>query len=613
MGTRVQNAALLLAAFAVWLSPGAAQVTVGDNVNLSAGGDLSFGYSGTSGNAGLSSHSIDLGGHGWMRGFYYRPQFLSFDFQPYYRRAQNDSIYQSITHGSGFVATTSMFSGSHFPGYISYGRTYDSTGQFGVPGISGIASHGNGQNFAVGWSALLPRMPTLTATYSTTSGDSSVFGANTDSNASSRNLILQSTYTVAGFHLLGQYNRLSSNSIFPAFFENGETQESNTTSNQYMINAGHRLPLAGYWNLVWNHSNYTGEYRTGTVRGSNDGTVNDFNSMVSLNPMPKLGLALGANYNDNAFGALQQRILESGGVPLTNLNSSLRTFSFNGQASYSVFSHLALYGRVNHYERWLPGDQRGLTQFSGNANFNYMRSFLGALNFSAGVIDTVTQEGNSGASLVGNVNFLRRVQTWEFGGDFGYTQQVQTVFNVYTTSSYRYGTNVKRRFRGLYWTGAFHGSHSGFTQFEGLSSGSEGFSTSLSSRRYSLNGQYSQSAGTSILTATGLIEVPSGVPAPVLQEPILYDGKSYGAGLSVSPFRRFTFSANYNKARSRTLGLETPLGFQSTILYTRLQYRFRKLYIDGNFTRFEQGITTGSLPAVINSYYIRFSRWFNLF
>jgi hypothetical protein len=613
MSTRIKNAALVLAAFTVWLSPGVAQVTVGDNVNLSAGGDLSFGYSGTSGNDNFSSHAIDLGGHGWMRGFYYKPQFLSFDFQPYYRRSQNDSIYQTITHGSGFTATTNIFSGSHFPGYLSYGRTYDSTGQFGIPGISGIVSHGSGRNFAVGWSALLPRMPTLSATYSTTAGDSSVFGANTESNARSRNLILQSTYTVAGFHLVGQFNRLSSHSTFPAFFENGEVQESDTTTNQYMINAGHRLPLAGYWNLVWNHSNYAGEYRTGTVRGSNDGTVNDINSMFSLNPMPKLGVAFGASYNDNAFGALQERILESGGVPLTNLTSSLRTFSFNGQVSYSVFSWLALYGRANHYEQRLPGDRRGLTQFSGNATFNYMRSFLGALTFSAGVIDTVTQEGNSGASLVGNVNFLRRVQSWEFGADFGYTQQVQTLFNVYTTSSYRYGTNVKRRFRGLYWIGAFHGSHSGFTQFEGLSSSSEGFSTSFGSRRYSLNGQYSQSAGTSILTSTGLVEVPSGVPAPLLEQPILYDGKSYGGGMSFSPVRRCTISANYNRARSRTLGLETPSGFQSTILYSRLQYRFRKLSIDANFTRFEQGITTGSLPAVINSYYIRFSRWFTLF
>jgi hypothetical protein len=613
MGNRVQNAALVLAGLAVWLVPARAQVTVGESVNLNAGGALSVGYSGRSGNTDASSHSLDLSGNGWMRGFYYKPQFVSFEIQPYYRRSQNNSIYQTITNGSGFTATTSIFSGSHFPGYISYGRTYDSTGQFGIPGISGITSHGNGDNFGIGWSALLPRMPTLSASYSTSTGSSTVFGANTDSSARTRNFTLQSTYRVAGFDLLGQYIRLSTDSTFPSFFEGGETQESHTASNSFLVNAGHKLPLAGHWSLVWNRSNYVGEYRSGTTGSSNNGTVNDLNTLFSLNPTRKLGLALGANYNDNAFGALQQRVLESGGVLLPGLTSSLRTISVNGQASYSVFSHLALYARANHYERWLPGDRRGLTQFSGNATFNYARSFLGAMTFSLGVIDTLTQEGNSGASLVGNVNYLRRLQGWELGADFSYMQQVQTLFDVYTTSTYRYGASAKRRFRGFQWVGSFNGSHSGFTQIDGYNSRSEGISTNLSFRRYSVSGQYSQSAGTSILTSSGLIELPPGVPPPLLQLPILYDARSYGGGASFSPFRRSVISASYNKARSATAGPSISSGFQSTIFNARFQYRLRKLDVDANFTKFEQSISTGALPAMINSYYIRFSRWFNIF
>ena len=371
--------------------------------------------------------------------------------------------------------------------------------------------------------------------------------------------------------------------------------------------------MAGHWNLVWNRSNYTGEYRSGTATGSSDGIVNDLNTMVSVSPTPKFGLTFGADYNDNAFGALQQRILESGGVPLTNLSSSLRTFSVNGQASYSVFSHLALYARANHYEVWLPGDRRGLTQFGGNAAFNYAKSFLGALTFSAGVIDTVTEDGNSGASLVGNVNYLRRIQGWELGADFSYMQQVQTLFAVYTTSTYRYGAQVGRRFRSFRWMGSFNASHSGLTQIAGYNSRSEGFSTSIQYRRYSVTGQYSQSAGTSILTSTGLIELPPGVPAPLLQQPILYDAKSYGGGAGLSPFRRSTISVSYNKAHSATAGPTLSSGFQSTIFNARFQYRLRRLDVDANFTRFNQSISAGPLPAVINSYYIRFSRWFNLF
>jgi len=613
MFNRVQNAVWVLAALVVLAVPAAAQVTVGDNTKLSAGGDLSFGYSGTTGNLSGSSHALDMGGHGWMRGYYYKPQFLSFDIQPYYRRSQSDSIFQTITNGSGFTANASLFSGTHFPGYISFGKTYDGTGQFGIPGITGITSHGNGQNFAIGWSAVLPRFPTLTATYSTTAGTSSIFGANAENNSRSRNFTLQSTYRVAGFQLLGQYLHLSSNSTFPAFFSDVGTQESNNGSHSFMVNAGHSLPLAGHWNLVWNRSNYTGEYRSGTMTGSNNGVVNDLNTLVSFNPMPKLGLYFGANYNDNAFGALQQRILESGGLPLPILSSSLRTFSVNGQVGYTLFSHLGLYARTSHYEQWLPGERRGMTQFSGNAAFNFSKSYLGSLNFSVGVIDTATQEGNSGASLVGNVNYLRRVQGWELGADFSYLQQVQTLFAIYTTSTYRYGGQVRRRFRDFRWLGSFNGSHSGLTQFDGFGSRSESFSTSIQYRRVGLNGQYSQSAGRSILTSAGLIEVPVGVPPPLLQLPVLYNARSFGGGASLVPFRRCTVSVNYNQAKSATGGYAIPTGFQSTILNSRLQYRLRKLDLDANFTRFRQSINTGTLPAVINTYYIRVSRWFNLF
>jgi hypothetical protein len=39
----------------------------------------------------------------------------------------------------------------------------------------------------------------------------------------------------------------------------------------------------------------------------------------------------------------------------------------------------------------------------------------------------------------------------------------------------------------------------------------------------------------------------------------------------------------------------------------------RKLNIEGNFTRFQQSVQTGLVPAEVNSYYVRISRWFNVF
>ncbi len=95
--------------------------------------------------------------------------------------------------------------------------------------------------------------------------------------------------------------------------------------------------------------------------------------------------------------------------------------------------------------------------------------------------------------------------------------------------------------------------------------------------------------------------------------PVLYNAKSYGGGVGFSPFRRSEVSASYSRANSDTTGATVPRQFQSTLLNARLQYRLRRLYIEGNFTRFEQAIQTGIAPAEVNSYYIRISRWFNIF
>ena len=137
----------------------AAQVTVGDNLNLNLSGDLSFGFSGSYGENALSSHGLNIGGQGQFGGFYYNPNFLSFNVQPYYNRSQNNSSSQSISDSSGFRSQVNLFQGSHFPGSVAFDKTFDSSGQFGFPGIAGFTSHGGGRSFGITWNALLPHSP----------------------------------------------------------------------------------------------------------------------------------------------------------------------------------------------------------------------------------------------------------------------------------------------------------------------------------------------------------------------------------------------------------------------------------------------------------------------
>ena len=48
-------------------------------------------------------------------------------------------------------ASAKIFSGSQFPGSISYSTVYDSTGNFGVPGLANYTTHGNGDTLGLSW------------------------------------------------------------------------------------------------------------------------------------------------------------------------------------------------------------------------------------------------------------------------------------------------------------------------------------------------------------------------------------------------------------------------------------------------------------------------------
>src|SRR5512135_698293 len=232
MRNRFHMSALILAATLLWVASAAAQIQVGEDTKLSLGGTVSAGYSGAFTDIDGSNHGIDLGGTAALHGSYYNPQFLNFDFQPYYHRSQNNSIFETLSHGKWFTSVANLFSGSRFPGSVSYSWNKDTIGQFGLPGFdNGVVSHSSGGSFGVSWSALVPDLPTLHVSFTDGGSDSTVFGANTESHSDVQNLTLQSTYKLAGFNLMGQYTHLSMDATFPAVFGALAPQESTTGSN----------------------------------------------------------------------------------------------------------------------------------------------------------------------------------------------------------------------------------------------------------------------------------------------------------------------------------------------------------------------------------------------
>ena len=185
-------------------------------------------------------------GQGLVTGSYYDPKFLNFTVQPYYNRDQSNSASQSIFNASGVTANANLFSGSHFPGFVGYGKNFNNTGEFGVPGTAGLTTRGSGQTFSVGWSEFLPNLPSATASFSNTSDDFSVLGAEGDIHSRTRLFNLNSNYNFHGFEIQGYFNRQSLGLDTPAFLGNSNSFSS-SSSNNYGVMVSHPLPMSGYF------------------------------------------------------------------------------------------------------------------------------------------------------------------------------------------------------------------------------------------------------------------------------------------------------------------------------------------------------------------------------
>jgi hypothetical protein len=225
--------------------------------------------------------------------------------------------------------------------------------------------------------------------------------------------------------------------------------------------------------------------------------------------------------------------------------------------------------------------------------------------------------GNQVLGGVGNVNFDRKVDGWDLSANFSYSQNVQTIVLVYTTSSYGWVANARRRLGNrMYFAAGYGGSHSGLTNEAGLASGSHRWSGTFLWKNYNVNGFYSISDGAAAFTPTGLVSVPTGVP-PTLFAPgslIVYNSKAVGGNVGGVFMHRLTFSLGYADSRGSTVDplISTVTGTQ--LYNATMQYRLRKIFLNTGYTRLRQSVgTPGNEPIIVTSYFIGFSRWFNFF
>ena len=614
---RSHNTCWWLAAIVLVALPAAAQLTIGDNLNMSASGNLGFTY-GASIDQGESSHGTGFTGNGNIAGSYYNPNFLNFNVAPFYNRTQSSSIFGNLTNSSGVGASLNVFNGSHFPGSFSYNKVYNDTGQYGIPGSDiGLAATGNEQSFGFGWNALLPGWPTFTVNYLINSTDESIFGGVGTSSETDKTLNLGSNYKFRGWQLMGHFTHRNTDSSFPDFSQPQEVPvQSDSSNNGFGAAAQHALPLTGNFGVSLTHIGYSYSYADSSS-GSGSGGSTSINSNASFHPLNNFGFSFTESYNDSLLGSIPQPVLNTG-TPLNLVSlGSFRSNLFGTDVYYMPLTNLAVHFDVNHVYETFLGETYSATQFGGSANYNFDRSLLKGLSFSFGLVDTAQQATDTGLGFVGTLNYNRRLSGWDVSGNFSYAQNVATSLLVYTTSSYNYLSSVRRRLNDrTQFLFGYSGAHSGLSANSGTSSSAQRAFSTIFYRGYNLNGFYTKSNGEAIFTATGLVPVPTTLPTEVLSGANLsqYESEGWGVGLGGSPIRRVVFSVSYGKSNGSTIDPVLSLYTNNTLITSSMTYRLRKVFLNAGYTRLTQDVgVEGTMPVHVMSYYVGISRWFNFF
>jgi hypothetical protein len=607
----------ILAVFILALAVRApAQVKSGE-ASMNLNGTFSVGYGDDYSNVAASDHSIFGAGVADLSGSYYNPNFLSFDVQPFYNQSRLNSTFQSMTAASGVGASAKIFGGSPFPGSISYSTTFNSTGNYGIPGLTNYTTHGNNDTLAVTWGVHLKDLPTLNLSFSNADGNYSVYGAETPGSLHDDTFSATSAYRIAGFNLNGGYQHTGTQSVIPEFLAGESSQQSNSGANSFFFGVGHNLP--------WNGSISAGATRLDIRSNFGDTTYTDkYNTSIdtltgALNFAPVTHLNVGANayYTDNLEGTLYNTLLAAGAIlPPSEAQLSSRDLSLFGMANYEMpAQHVYLSAFVERQQQTFWGTSFVSDSYNGTATYSntlLRGQFNGVLGLTQTFLST-THESLLG--LNASINYTHPIRRWTVAGGFSYSENTQAVLINYTTSGYNYFGSAGRRIgRRSYWGAYASGARSLLTNVPGSANSSQTYSTSLSLPRFSINGSFSGSSGNALLTSTGLVATP--VPLPVISPAavVLYNGRSYSLGVGSSPIRGLTLSAVYAKALSGTTSNSLVSSNNYDSMYYLLTYQLRKLNFQAGYSRLVQGFSVAGIPpTMVGSYYVGISRWFNFF
>src|SRR5450432_2611262 len=217
-------------------------------------------------------------------GLLLQSKFSQFQRYAVLNQSKDNSDFQSLTNSSGVAATANFFTGSHFPGSVSYRYDYNSTGTFGLASTPNFTTQGNGQGFGVNWSALLPDWPTLSVGYQQGSGSSTLYGTDQEASSDQRLFNVRSSYRMAGFNFNAFYDHTSLDSVYPEFLV-GAGNEKNDSSGQDMgINTSRNIDWwHGSMYASFDHSSYSTDYLSGTQQNSTNSSYSADQESAGVN------------------------------------------------------------------------------------------------------------------------------------------------------------------------------------------------------------------------------------------------------------------------------------------------------------------------------------------
>ena len=264
---------------------------------MNLNGVVQVGYNDVWGSDIASSHSVNVGGNGTLSGFYYDPNFLNFNFAPYYNQSSQNSDSRSLFDSSGFEFNSGIFGGSHFPGSVTFPSpgTVRAISEFPACRTTPPAAMARVSVLAGERSA---RLAELECEFQHRQQRYSVLGADQNGSNDYKNFNLRSNYSIAGFNLNAGYNIGNSNSEIPLIFGNDTLGKRQFQYNSWFVSGSHILPMHGSASASFSHSYVDSDY----LGYSFNGTIDTLNAFAGINPTQKLSLSVGSGLHRQSGG-----------------------------------------------------------------------------------------------------------------------------------------------------------------------------------------------------------------------------------------------------------------------------------------------------------------------